>query len=765
MNLKYLVMAVFLCTAYHINAQNFNGQVLHQNTKEAVQEAHIFINDKVLTYTDALGKFQLTIPEKGAELKISFLGFEDKVQFVRPQTEVKIFYLNEAPISISGVMVTGNSKTDPVFSIETNDYVKKIVQPRNVADLFNDVNGFSLIKRGNYANDPSFRASQYEQLNVQFDGGTKAMHACPNRMDPITTHVIPEEIEKIEIIKGPYTVRYGATFGGIVNMVTQIPDASDYGLHGSVHAGYESNGASLVSMARLQQATKTYDIVGNVGFRDFGDYEDGDGNEVPSSFRSLDYGLKAGYNFSQNQRLQAHWRQSFGRDVLHAGLPMDTELDNSSILSIDYKLDGLAGTLKRVDAKLYYSYVDHVMGNRKRPSFMMVDAVSAIEATTAGGKVELKLKPTEKLTLFTGLDMLHIARDGNRERSVKRNMMGPLPTPMNFTDKVWQDSYINDIGLFAESKYPISENTILTTGLRYDMVRSEINDPEADFIALYPNLDKRTEHNFSGTTSIKYAPTNAFMLELAYGRGVRSANMIERVINHFTVGQDSYEYIGNPNLDAEINNQFEIGFKGKLPITHASMDQFKYSSSFYYSFYENYIVAIIDPTQSRKFMPTQQPIHPKVFQNLNKAYKTGFEISAGLDFLQHFNVTTELAYVYAKNKDLNESLPLVPPLVTRFTLGFEKERFWCNANYTITSKQDNISTSFGETSTDGYRVLDLRLGVVPIKNLTLGVAALNVLDETYNNHLNFSFNNQADFGKVPINDPGRNLSAFVQYKF
>ena len=106
------------------------------------------------------------------------------------------------------------------------------------------------------------------------------MHACPNRMDPITTHVIPEEIEKIEIIKGPYTVRYGATFGGIVNMVTQIPDASDYGLHGSVHAGYESNGASLVSMARLQQATKTYDIVGNVGFRDFGDYEDGDGNEV-----------------------------------------------------------------------------------------------------------------------------------------------------------------------------------------------------------------------------------------------------------------------------------------------------------------------------------------------------------------------------------------------------------------------------------------------------------------------------------------------------
>ncbi|MBT8305879.1 MAG: TonB-dependent receptor, partial [Maribacter sp.] len=230
-------------------------------------------------------------------------------------------------------------------------------------------------------------------------------------------------------------------------------------------------------------------------------------------------------------------------------------------------------------------------------------------------------------------------------------------------------------------------------------------------------------------------------------------------------GQDPYEYIGNPNLDAEINNQFEIGFKGKLPFTETSSDRFIYSSSFYYSFYENYIVAVIDETQTRKFMPTREPVNPKVFRNLDKAYKTGFELAAGVDFLKDFNFTTELANVYAKNKDLNESLPLVPPLTTRFKLGFEKERFWANVHYTLTAKQDNISESFGENPTPAYEVMDIRLGIVPIKNLTLGIAALNVFDKTYNNHLNFSFNNQADFRAIPINDPGRNLSAFVQYKF
>tara|TARA_R110002051_G_scaffold48308_2_gene95346 strand:+ start:100514 stop:102811 length:2298 start_codon:yes stop_codon:yes gene_type:complete len=765
MNLKYFWVLAILLSMPILNAQNLIGKIVSEINHEPLQGAHILANNGSATYSNVNGEFELKTTQENVILTISFMGYKTIEYQVVVNNKPILITMQEAPITINGVMVTGNIKIDPVLTLETNDYVKKIVQPRNVADLFNDVNGFSLIKRGNYAIDPSFRATQYEQLNVQFDGGTKAMNACPNRMDSITTHVIPEEIEKIEIIKGPYTVRYGATFGGIINMVTQKPTTDDYGLHGSVNTGYESNGGSLVSMARLQQATEKYDIVGNVGFRDFGNYDDGDGVEIPSSFRSLDYGIKAGYNFSSQQRLQAHWRQSYGRDVLHAGLPMDTDEDNSSILSLDYKLKGLTGLVENIDAKIYYSYVDHIMSNKERPSFMMTDALSEIDATTAGGKLEFKLKPTEKMALYTGLDFLAIARDGNRVRLVKSNAMGPLATPIQFVDKVWQDSYINDLGVFVENKFPLTSKTMATMGLRYDNVTAEIKDPEADFAALYPDLDKRTEHNLSGTASIKYVLSNQFIMEVAYGRGVRSANMIERFINHFSVGQDSYEYVGNPNLEAEVNNQFEVGFKGKTSISENTSDMFSYSTSFYYSLYENYIVAIIDETQTRKFMPMNEPSNAKVFRNLDDVYKTGFEIMAGVDFWNHLNFITELSYVYAKNNDLNESLPLVPPLTTRFKLGYEQEKFWINANYTITSRQEDIAPSFGEQVTPGYEVMDLRLGIVPFKNVTLGVAALNVFDKTYNNHLNFAFNNQADFGTVPINDPGRNFTAFAQFKF
>ena len=170
------------------------------------------------------------------------------MSFGQEHYDTQIDTTKQKIIKLNQVIVTGNLKTDPILTIVSNKFDEKIVQPKNVADLFNNINGFSVIKRGNYAIDPSFRGAQYEQLNIQYDGGTKAMHACPNRMDPITTHIIPEEISKIEIIKGPYTVRYGATFGGIINLVTQNPDYEDYGLHGKVSGGYESNGNSLVNL-------------------------------------------------------------------------------------------------------------------------------------------------------------------------------------------------------------------------------------------------------------------------------------------------------------------------------------------------------------------------------------------------------------------------------------------------------------------------------------------------------------------------------------
>lgn len=668
--------------------------------------------------------------------------------------------------TLGAVILYGNKLQDPVMSTEHYDYMKRVVQPRNVADMFSNLNGFSLIKRGNYAIDPSFRAAQYEQLNVQFDGGTKVMHACPNRMDPITTHVVPESIENIQVIKGPYSVRYGANFGGVINLVSKRPDRSEGGLQGSFSTGHEGNGNSHVEMLHLAHVGKSFDISAEGTYRDFGNYEDGDGVEIPSAFRSLDYGVNVGYTFTQKDYLQLKWRQSFGRDVLHAALPMDTEEDNSSMIALDYNHKDFNEKISNLQAKVYYSYVDHIMTNAWRPSFMMTEAISEVEATTIGGKLEFTWKPLPKLKMFSGVDAQMVYRDGGRTRLVKRNISGDLlPQPRVFNDKVWQDSYVNDYGLFSEGNWQLSDDLTLTTGLRYDIVGSDIRDPEADFVALYPELDHRTEHNLSGTASLKYRMRPGMLLELAYGRGMRSANMVERYINHFTVGQDPYEYVGNPFLDAEVNNQVEIAWKGKHDITGSLMSRVSYGLSGYYSRFENYIVAVIDPELSRKYMPMAQPREVKRFTNLDDAYKYGAEAEVGVHFPPGLSLKGSLAWVYTRNEDLGESLPLTPPLRSRIQLLYEGENYWLGIDQNFVAAQTDIAPSFGETTTPAYQTTDVRAGVNPWKGISLGLAAMNLFDETYSDHLNFSFVNQEGFGRRPITDPGRNLSLFLQYKF
>ncbi|WP_262506382.1 TonB-dependent receptor domain-containing protein [Salegentibacter salarius] len=301
-------------------------------------------------------------------------------------------------------------------------------------------------------------------------------------------------------------------------------------------------------------------------------------------------------------------------------------------------------------------------------------------------------------------------------------------------------------------------------GARIDHIVSESRDPDESFAELYPENGKRNEQLFSGTVAYKHLLKENYSLELSYGRGTRPANMEERYIAFFNIGRDPYEYVGNPNLKAEANNQFELGLNGKEVYTGA-LENFNFSVSAFYSIYENYIVGLVDESLTRKNMPNQPPVHPKVFRNLDDAYKTGFELSGELVFKSGIKLSTDLAYTYTQNEDLGESLPLSPPLVSRSRVEYENSKFWTGIYYNITADQENIAPSFGETRTPGYSLMDLKAGTTAIKNLNIGVGILNVFDKYYYSHLNFAFNNQADFTRQPITEPGRNFTIFINYNF
>ena len=62
--------------------------------------------------------------------------------------------------------------------------------------------------------------------------------------------------ERIEIIKGPYTVRYGATFGGIINLVTKKPNYDDYTCYENLYMINGSGGYGFVLAPYLAKILK-----------------------------------------------------------------------------------------------------------------------------------------------------------------------------------------------------------------------------------------------------------------------------------------------------------------------------------------------------------------------------------------------------------------------------------------------------------------------------------------------------------------------------
>lgn len=733
---------------------SFSGSIKDDSGEPLAGVIISAVGENVYTSSDDSGLFTLEVAHLPVTLKFEFLGY---VPIERQFTEVSpiTIKMEESPIVINEILVT--EKLDGSFPVTP---AKQVENAKTINDLFGDIAGVNLVKRSNYATEPVLRGFKHERLNVQYDGAARIVHACPNHMDPITSHVIPEEIEKIEIIKGPFDVRYGATYGGIINLVTASPNRTNKGVHGNLSMGYGTNGGNLSSTGSISYVHGNYDVMLDASYRDYGNYKDGNGQEVPSSFTTKDMAVKLGFNPSVHQRLQANYRYSGTSNIMHPGLPMDSPYDNGQMLGLDYSYQNLGETFSKLTMKAYYSHVDHLMTNENRPNYKVVFASTPVFSTSFGGKVEALLSPNNKTFLYFGADLASTNRTGERTRILKRNPQNPMivfdPAKV-FVDSVWGNSTISDFGLYAQGKFFVSKKFKVKSGLRADFVQGNIAEPAKELKQYYGDLKPQKDVNISGHISGAYQVAPNTEMKLSLGRGVRSGNMIERYINHFAVGSDAYELVGNPNLKPESNHQIELSLAGKR------MD-FRYEVSGFYSLLDNYIMAVVDTTIKRKFTPWVEPKYVKRFRNIDRATKYGLEARAGYTFAKYLVIDADIAYTFGENNQNGEPLPQIAPLESNLSFGYKSKQYWATANYRMVSAQDRVSNAFGEKPSPAFQLLDLNLGAVVFDYLTLGLSVNNVFDTAYYEHLNFRYKN-SQTNKGFILEQGRNFALFAKYNF
>ena len=92
----------------------------------------------------------------------------------------------------------------------------------SIDDYLEKANKVTMIKRGNYAWEPSVNNMNSERLNVTIDG-MQIFGACTDKMDPITSYVDVSNLEKVSVGSGQEGTENGHCLGGGIDL--QLPNS------------------------------------------------------------------------------------------------------------------------------------------------------------------------------------------------------------------------------------------------------------------------------------------------------------------------------------------------------------------------------------------------------------------------------------------------------------------------------------------------------------------------------------------------------------
>jgi iron complex outermembrane receptor protein len=619
----------------------------------------------------------------------------------------------------------------------------------DAASILNQYPGVNSIRKsGNYGYDPVIRGFKYDQLNVVLDGVQSSVAACPNRMDPPTSQMAPNMIERVEIIKGPYGLRFGSGFGATINFIPEPLRFSEaLTPYGRLSGSYDSNGDIFRSEAFLGFSNKRYDLGFFASWSEGDDYKDGDGVLVGADFLRASFGTNLGFSMGSNQQLSVKALYNMARNADFPALPMDLRDDDTWMVNLRHKIEFDNIYLRSWNTTVFASIVGHLMDNGlKMLDPRMLDASTTANTYNYGGRTEGRWT-FNQASLYAGVDLRVESAEGVRTRSF---LLGPN-AGKTFEDNAWQQGQIRKTGLFAEYQTKESGYNLIFS-MRTEVNDASINDASDEFTEIYSETSS-LQINPSFSAGVSKSINEKMKWGLWLGRAQRSGGLAERYINYFPIGQDPFEMLGNPQLKAEKNNQLDLGLDWEDEKIVLQLDIFA-------AYIQDYISSFIIDDLSPRL-----PMSPGVrqFSNIDNALLTGFELSFDQDLGRYLNQSISVAYTYGQDLERSEALPEVAPMDFRYKIqaNLLEGRLKPELSFRHVLQQDRISNEFGETVTPDFTLLDFNLAYAfgNASSFTIGVN--NIFDVLYYEHLNRSVRGTAQ----AIYAPGRNISLSFNQTF
>ncbi len=755
-----LLFSIVLYPVFSQENAKITGFVRDSISGLPVENAEVLIpalGKATITGANGYFQFQNILPGK-YKIIIKHLSYKNKEKNITLEggNDLKLSILLSAGVkSLSEFTVIQNSERENYISklpyIQTTMVRSQITKSSSsgIGDFLRGSSNISGIRKGGTGIDPVVRGFKFSQLNIVTDNGQKIEGGCPNRMDPSLAHLDIDDIKRIEIFKGPYALRYGPASGGTLNLITLEPEHNEnFKINVNALMGFQSNWTGSKEKLSVTGGGRSFFFGLNGNYKSYGNYLDGNGNKVNASYTKYNYGGFAGARIGKNHTVTFKYDESNGRNVDFPALPMDERKDDTRLMSLDYKGTFDTGILDFITFKVYDSNVTHQMDNKNRPLSDTVVAVSDITANNRGFRAETGIELDNGI-LYAGVDYEDITKDGER---VKSMILQPgLPVKK---EKLWNNALIRNMGIFSQYSATFGSWEMVAAA------RVDFNRGSSDEIVVSAPMQGEiyrysTDSIRSGFTnfSINAGATKHFTEKLAFslslGSGTRSPDMVERFIILLPVGYDNFDYLGNPQLKPETNNQVDITLKyndekyGLLQING------------FYSLINNYITGKRLPPVEQKPL-TKGVLGVKRFENSGNARMRGFEFVYSSPVKYRLCIDVLAAYTYGTidkssryvvndqgqvtgdEELVNDALAEIPPFEATAKV---KYRFFDGKlipafAVRMVAAQNHVSLSQYEKASPGFVTARFYFSYFFNKHLSITGGVNNIFDEAYFEHLN-----------------------------
>lgn len=379
----------------------------------------------------------------------------------------------------------------------------------------------------------------------------------------------PDQLDRIEIIRGPASVAFGnQAMGGVINLITR-DGRSVTGGTASIEGGSFGFGR-LTAEYGSAVADNLAGYVGASGTTS-DDYDGGSGASKQINTAIDRRGALAALNWDlgPSQWLNLTVRTHGVYDAGFRGSSWDYDnfedrWNNSVDLSYAGVLDDLGIDLNA-----------HLYAFRDVDSFQWGSEVSGFDEDNNHREVTaygVRLTPEFRLTETTGL-LVGFDGESSQLRSTRHRLsVGGGPTPQTSPYDNNEDNLLT--AGYAELTQSLLDDRLTgRAGVRY--TRNELSVKETPNV----NLSGETDHTFDGTTygvGLAYAVLPGLKARASYATGFRSPTGRELIGEYTSVLAPNRIFRGNADLDAEQSEQFEIGLTyapGNLFFDVAVFDQ------------------------------------------------------------------------------------------------------------------------------------------------------------------------------------------------